>query len=1017
MKYLYNSLLLFISVFSFSIVWSQTAITPKGLINPAFGVNGGDIYQSQFVTTNDGYTYTAGMFANTVDFDFTADTFNLSSTYGYNMFFAKYDKQSRLVFAFKLSGLSGYDDITAIATDKDDNIYVLGFFAGTIDFDAGPGTADLTTPDHYTYYLFFAKYDKNGNYIFAKPLVTDQDINSLPVLHYITTDDDENIFIAGYGKTQQVDFDPGVGVAHPAKYGGDDAFFAKYDVSGNFVFVKAVGSNLDDGCSGLAINKNNDIIIGGGFGSGDNDFDPNKGKVPLFFKGGNSDAFIGIYDSSGNYKYAFSLGGVKDDGVAGLITDNDSNIIVSGSFFGNIDFAPDSSVVKRTSDADNDYFLAKYSSTARLIFVTIIHSHSPTGAPLAVDSSNNIYIASYFDKSIVFTSTDSLVSTSGYDGFLAKYSSNGVYNFSCQQVTHKIFPIFISLALHNNNQISISSDFDSTSYFGSEKITTQDYNSYIATYNKAGDLLSVNSYGTYRKFNVESAAVKMTHDEEGNTYVAGTFQGMVDFDPGIKQYILTSSQDAKSDTNITQYSDDIFFAKYNNDGKLFFAKDIGGTAGQGPISIAIDKNHNIYLVGAFDGNIDVDPGNGSVIFRQKHNASLYDAYFFGKYDSLGNYIFAKPLYISGYIRGAAVDKNHNIYIAGDFSSGYFDPDNDTSNIRVGNNGEYLYFAKYSSSGKFLYLKSMGMKNKLQTCNDIVISSKGNILICGNIFGSQIDFDPGPNTYYANAGPGTGHFIAAYDLDGNFLFENNGQSLNSSSLSNALYLRLDKKDNIIVTGMLNGSVDMDSGPDTLLQTGTGVRNMFLMKYTNTGTPLYAKVIPLFNYKSVDTDLGLGSAAIDDDDNIYIGGEFYGKIDFDPSDDTAFLYPDVSMHSNVNLYLAKYDSLGNYEYAYNFAPTDTFFYRSAFAADIWLSKNSDITWAVNSNGKIDFDPGPDTFYYHPPFDGYPTEQYSYSFVIIKFKQTQVRRPFMFALLSKPDMDKVAVFDVYRNKKYLK
>jgi hypothetical protein len=313
---------------------------------------------------------------------------------------------------------------------------------------------------------------------------------------------------------------------------------------------------------------------------------------------------------------------------------------------------------------------------------------------------------------------------------------------------------------------------------------------------------------------------------------------------------------------------------------------------------------------------------------------------------------------------------------------------------------------------------MGVKNKYLLSNDIAINSKGNIIMCGEISGSQIDFDPGPGIYYANAGAGIGHFIAAYTTDGSFLFENNAQAINSSSLSNAQYLRLDKNDNVTIAGTFQGLLDMNSGPDTLLQTGAGTRNMFLMKYNNAGIPLYAKAIPLFQYKSLDTDFDLGSFTIDDDDNIYVGGDFYGKIDFDPSDDTAYLYPDVSMHSNVNLFLAKYDSSGNYQYAYNFAPTDTFFYRSAFASDIWVNKNGDINWAIETNGNIDFDAGPDTFYYHPPFNIYPSYNQSFSFALVKFKQTQtVKRFTIYASALKPDIDKNRMFTLNKLAKYLK
>jgi hypothetical protein len=1015
MKYLYNSIFLCLIIFISLTANSQTDIIPKGLINPSFGLNGGDVYANQIATTSDGYTYAAGRFTNTIDFDLTQDTFNISSTYFYDMFISKYDKQSHLVFAFRLSGASQFDDISAIATDENDNIYVAGYFAKTVDFDPGPGVAELATPSYYTYYFFIAKYDKNGNFLFVKPIVTTEDINRLGEITSIKVDDRANIFIAGYGKPQSLDFDPGSRIVHAESHGGYDAFFAKYDVYGNFVFAKAVGSSDDDVCWDLSLNKNKDIIITGSFGNAVNDFDPNTGKTILPLKG-ISDAFIGLYNSLGNYKYAFSLGGVKDDHGYAVATDNNSNIIVSGTFYGTVDFAPDSNVVRKSSDSDYDYFLAKYSQLGKLIFVTTVNAYSPGFSSLAIDADDNIYLGGNFTKKILFSTTDSFISKGGYDAFISKYNTTGSYIFS-NEIEGGDFLSINSISL-SNNKLYTAGNFSDTSYFTlnhSKKLTTQNPNSFIAVYNTStGNNISTDEFGTYRKFYVESAVVKLAHDDQNNTYVTGTFEGITDFDPGIAQYILTSSQDAYSRQLFSAITDDIFFAKYNAAGKLMFAKDIGGTAGQAPVSIAVDVNHNIYLTGMYEDKMDADPGTGEVILRQKHDASIYDAYFIAKYDSLGNYIFAEPLYISGNIYAFTVDKNNNIYIAGRLFSGYFNPDNDTSKIAV--DGGYIFFAKYTNKGKFVYLKSVGDKKGNQSCNGIAISSKGNIILTGNIAGPDIDFDPGPGTYYANPGANYAHFLAAYKNNGNFLFETNSVSSNSSSWSTGISLNIDNSDNVWVTGMLTGTVNFTANSDSLIKTATGNNTVFFIKYNSKGYPLFVNIISEFE-DEVQNFL-LGPSAIDNEKNFYLSGYFYGKIDFDPSDDTAYLIADRSMHSSVNLFLGKYDSIGNYLFANNFAPTDSLSDRSANAKDLYVSKNSEIIFAVNTNGKIDFDPGPDTFYYHPPFDINSTQSAYYSFVLVKFKQTQTVKPFtIYASILNPDADKIATFNLNRFAKYLK
>src|SRR5437868_164426 len=68
----------------------------------------------------------------------------------------------------KSIGGNGGDQGSTIRTDVHGNVYVAGDFQDTVDFDPGPGVAEVVGKGIYESGDFFiAKYDNEGNYIWA----------------------------------------------------------------------------------------------------------------------------------------------------------------------------------------------------------------------------------------------------------------------------------------------------------------------------------------------------------------------------------------------------------------------------------------------------------------------------------------------------------------------------------------------------------------------------------------------------------------------------------------------------------------------------------------------------------------------------------------------------------------------------------------------------------------------------------------------------------------------------------
>ncbi|MBL8812686.1 MAG: hypothetical protein JNM43_21150 [Planctomycetaceae bacterium] len=133
-------------------------------------------------------------------------------------------------------GSTGEDYGQAIATDASGNVYTTGAFEGTVDFDPGSGTANLTSsggPD-----IFVCKLDSAGNFVWAKRMGGTFDERSKG----IAVDRSGNVLTIGFF-FGTADFDPGNGTTVLTSAGASDVFVSKLDSTGNFVWAKRWGGN------------------------------------------------------------------------------------------------------------------------------------------------------------------------------------------------------------------------------------------------------------------------------------------------------------------------------------------------------------------------------------------------------------------------------------------------------------------------------------------------------------------------------------------------------------------------------------------------------------------------------------------------------------------------------------------------------------------------------------------------------------------------------------------------------
>ena len=88
--------------------------------------------------------YISGYFHNSIDMDASASTYLLNSNGGIDIFNAKIDSSSQLVWAHNI-GAASTDRCQGIDVSQDGHFYSTGSFSGTTDFDPNNGVQQLTS--------------------------------------------------------------------------------------------------------------------------------------------------------------------------------------------------------------------------------------------------------------------------------------------------------------------------------------------------------------------------------------------------------------------------------------------------------------------------------------------------------------------------------------------------------------------------------------------------------------------------------------------------------------------------------------------------------------------------------------------------------------------------------------------------------------------------------------------------------------------------------------------------------
>lgn len=383
-----------------------------------------------------GNVFVTGFFtSSTITFGSTT----LTNTGSADIFIVKYDANGNVLWAKSIGGsIGGGEGGSSVSADANDNVFLTGnFYSPTITF----GSTTLTNAGYYD--MFIAKYDTNGNALWAKSAGgINGDYGSS-----VSADANGNVFVTGGFSSPTISF----GTTTFTKSGVSKVFVVKYDANGNVLWAKsAEGWASFDAPYSVSADAGGNVLVTGAFESSVITFD----SITLI-NGGGGNSFIAKFDSTGNILWAKSSHGTGSDEINSVCSDENGNAFVTGWFD-----SPTLTFGSTTLINSGIYniFTAKYDVYGNILWARSAGgSGDDEGCSVSSDGTNVFVSGKFLSSSLTFGSFILTPPIGSSDPmFLVKYDANG--NPLCAS----------ALASGGGNNNSVSADLLGNAYVGSD---------------------------------------------------------------------------------------------------------------------------------------------------------------------------------------------------------------------------------------------------------------------------------------------------------------------------------------------------------------------------------------------------------------------------------------------------------------------------------------------------------------------------------------------------------------------
>lgn len=408
------------------------------------------------------------------------------------------------------AGSTGSDRGQGVAYDASGNVYVTGFFEGTVNFGGG----NLVSAGMMN--AFLVKYAPNGTHLWSLSFGGPEGARGWT----IAVDGSGNVCFGG-GFNGEIDLGGGVLTSN----GFEDTFLAKFDSDGNHIWSKGFGSSIGgELLFSLAVDGSDRVYITGEF------FDTaNYGGAPLVSEG-LSDVCLASYEADGTHRWSRSFGSPDVERGVDVAATGAGEVFATGFFPDQIIIGVESPEPDTLDSAGNrDFYVARFTTNGDHVwaqsFGTALTDESRA---LGLDGAGNVCVAGFTEGALDLGSGP-LPHAGSRDMFVASLSYSGQHIWS-RSFGSTSFDEVVTLAVDAASNVILSGLFLGDIDFGGGVLSwLTNGPTVIASYDSGGNHLWSQNYSGP---GAAPSVIALATNNPGELCATGGFIGTVNFGGG-----------------------------------------------------------------------------------------------------------------------------------------------------------------------------------------------------------------------------------------------------------------------------------------------------------------------------------------------------------------------------------------------------------------------------------------------------------------------------------------------------